>query len=56
MSAPYYTSSSPIPYRIICHLSTSIIENLKVGLNFVNVSEIIRLLIYQNEDKNLIIS
>jgi CMP-N-acetylneuraminate monooxygenase len=56
MSAPYYTSSSPIPYRIICHLSTSIIENLKVGLNFVNVSEIIRLLIYQNEDKSLIIS
>ena len=64
MFSPYYISSSPIPYRIICHLSLSIIQNLKIGLNFVSIPsngqnksipQVIRLLIYQKQDKSLII-
>ncbi|CAF2681487.1 unnamed protein product [Rotaria sp. Silwood2] len=64
MSLPYYISSSPIPYRIICHLSLAIVQNLKIGLNFINVSshdqnktnsEIVRLLIYQDQDNSLIV-
>ena len=64
MSSPYYISTSPIPYRIICHLSLSVIQKFKIGLNFIsvssyhhskNASEIIGLLIYQNQDKSLII-
>ncbi|UJR20254.1 hypothetical protein I4U23_023385 [Adineta vaga] len=64
MSSYYYISSNPIPYNILCCLSLTRIEKLKYGLNFLELptkdqsktkAQLIRLIIYQNDDKSLII-
>ncbi|CAF1290411.1 unnamed protein product [Adineta ricciae] len=64
MSSYYYISSNPIPYAILCCLSSLQIQKLRFGLNFLELpsrdpsrskAKFIRLIIYQNSDKSLII-
>lgn len=65
MEEAYYISSSPIPYRIVCRLSLSKINELKFGLNIITAESghrnefgpiLVGILVYKNDDKTLIIS
>jgi len=60
MESHYYLSSSPIPYRIVCRLPYSTVNQFKFGLNLLNgifdEKNKFGLLIYKNEDKSLTIS